>query len=186
MIYNLASAKASVLIKREINSRKLLNSDNVFTAIECLDLISANGTECDVDACNKVRRSKDKLPRLEESIYSYAIQGVYNIDNSEEIFPTNTREFINLSKLRFRPNKEYYIIKNGYLYVLNPDIENVNIYLYTTELKRAKGDCRSAYQHEFKIPEYLLDALYKMINDDLINYHKFEKDITDNNLEEKQ
>lgn len=185
-IYNALANKAALLVKREVNQRKLLNSDNIFTPIECLDLKSVNGTECGVDSCNKVRRSREKLPKLEEGIYNYVIQGVYNIDNSEEIYPTTIREFINLSKLRFKPKKEYYMIKNGYLYVMNPDIENVNIYVYTNELVQKKGDCSSAYEHEFRIPGYLIDSLYQMVNSDFINLHKLPKDITDNNLEEKQ
>jgi hypothetical protein len=94
-IFNTGRTIASMLIKQEVNKRRLLNSDNVFTPIECLDLKLVDLTECGVDSCNKGRRSMNQLPELEEGIFGYTIQGVYNIDNSEEIFPTTIREFIN-------------------------------------------------------------------------------------------
>lgn len=185
-VYSIAKSTASLLVKQEINKRKLLNSDNVFTAIECLNLKETDLTECGINSCNKVRRSNDKLPKLEEGLYNYTIQGVYNIDNSEEIYFTTTREYINLSKLRFKPNKIYYTIKNGYIYVLDNDIENINIYIYSPDDSFLQGDCDYIYDAEFKFPTYLEDNLFSIIDNKLINYHKFGKDITDNNLEEQQ
>lgn len=184
LIYSIAIPKASLLLKQEVNKRRLLNSDNVFTPYECLDLKLVDLHECGIDASGKARRSVKKLPQLHEGIYNYTIQGCYNIDNSEEIFPTTIREYINLSKLRYKPNKLYYIIKDGYLYILDKDIENVNIYLYTNEL--TETDCTSAYDHEFKFPTYLEDSLYEMINSSLMNYHKFGQDVTDDNLDESK
>ena len=184
LIYSIAIPKASLLIKQEVNKRRLLNSDNVFTPYECLDLILVDLHDCGVDANGKARRSRLKLPQLHEGIYNYTIQGCYNIDNSEEIYLTTIREYINLSKLRYKPSKLYYLVKDGYLYVLNPDIENVNVYLYTNEL--IEDGCKSAYDCEFKLPTYLEDSLYQMVCADLVNYHKFTQDVTDDNLEENQ
>lgn len=183
-IFNMARTIASTLVKREVNLRKLLNSDSIFTPIECLHLKSVELTECGINSCNKVRRSTDKLPDLEEGIYGYTIQGVYNLDNSEEIYPTTTRQYINISKFRAKPKKPMYIIKNQYLYILDPDIENVNLYIYTPDNSFTLTECQSMYEAELKIPNYLTKSLYDMINSELINYHKYPKDITDNNLEE--
>lgn len=183
MIYAIAIPKASLLIKQEVNKRRLLNSDNIFTPYECLDLISVDLHECGVDCTGRARRSREKLPQLHEGIHSYTIQGVYNIDNSEEIFPTSIREYINLSKLRFKPNKLYYLVKDGYLYVLDQDVENVNIYLYSNELID-DGSCTPAYDYEFKLPTYLEDNFYALIAGELMNYHRISQDLTDNNLDE--
>lgn len=185
-LYKIISSTANELIKRELNQRKLLNSSNVFTPLECLPLKEVSITECNIDSCNKIRRSVDKLPKLSEGIYDYAIQGVYNVNNSEEIFPTSIREYINLSKLRFKPVKEYYLIKDDYLYILNPNIESVNIYAYFSDTFFKMDKCSSYYEAEFKIPQYLEKSLYSIVRNDLIDYNKKGKDITDNNLEEKQ
>lgn len=178
-IYRLAKTKAALLLKRELSQRKLGISDNVFQQIECLELIETNGTECDIS--QTVARSKYRLPQIEEGLYSYFIQGVFNIDNSEEIYPTSMREFINNSKLRVKSNKSYYIIKDRYLYVLNPDVKAVNLYAYFTETIVEQPECMSMYDREFKLPPYLLDGLFSLCNEALINYHKLPVDTEDDN-----
>ena len=182
-IFNTGRTIASMLIKQEVNKRRLLNSDNVFTPIECLDLKLVDLTECGVDSCNKGRRSMNQLPELEEGIFGYTIQGVYNIDNSEEIYPTTIREFINLDKLRRKPNKLYYMIKNKYLYILNPDIVAVNIYIYSPDNTFELTECQSMYDGEIKLPPYLKKTFYDMTNAELINYHKMGKDLNDDNVD---
>lgn len=180
-IYRTAKTQGSVLLRRELNQRRLVSSDNVFQAYECLDLILVDGTEC--DCSTKVRRSKDPLPQIEEGLYSYFIQGVFNINNSAEIFPTTMREFINISKLRVKSQNVYYIIKNGYLYILSPDIEAVNIYAYFTETINAPI-CQSMYDREFRFPPYLLGPLFTICVNELVLRFKIPKDNEDNNREE--
>lgn len=184
-IYNTLKSKASVLIKREINLKKLLFSDNLYQAYECICLIPAKGAECDLN-CD-IRRTKRKLPTIEEGLYSYFIQGVFNTSNSEELFPTTIRDFINHQRLRVKTPKKYYTIRNGYLYVLDPDIESVNMYAYFTEsIEDEDGtQCISMYDKEFKIAPYLVDNLVQMVNQDLINYHKLPIESEDNNRDEQ-
>lgn len=180
-VYRIAKTQAGFLLRQELNKRRLLTSDNVYQTYECLDLILVDGTEC--DCTTPVRRSKDPLPQIEEGLYSYFIQGVFNINNSAEIFPTSFRESINYNKLRVKEKKNFYLIKNRYLYVLNEDIEAVNIYAYFTEAINC-SPCMSMYDREFKFPPYLLSSLFAMCNNELLNYHKIPKDVEDNNREE--
>ena len=176
-IYNLAKTKASLLIKRELNLRRLLTSDNIYQA-QCIPLICVLGTECGIS--NMVARSKDPLPQIEEGLYNYFIQGVFNVEDSEEIFYSSIKDFINYQNLRIKPNKTFYNIKNKYLYVLNPDVKKVNIYAYFTE-QIVTDPCISMYDREFKFPPYLLDSLYELCNQSLLNYHKFGTDTQDDN-----
>lgn len=183
-IFNIGRTIASMLVKQEINKRRLLNSDNIFTPLECKDLKLVDLTECGVDSCNKVRRSVEQLPELEEGIFGYTIQGVYNIINSEEIVPTTTREYINVAKLRRKSNKKQYIIKNKYIYVLDSDIEAINIYIYSPDNSFELTECQSMYEAEIKLPPYLKKNFYDLVNGELLNYHKYGKDVTDDNLEQ--
>jgi hypothetical protein len=183
-IYGLLKQKASILIKREINLRKLTNSDNVYQNYECVHLIPARGSECDLKC--PVRRTKNKLPNIEEGLYSYFIQGVFNTSNSVEIFPTTIRDFINHDKLRVKSNKKFYTIKDSYLYVLDPDVEYINIYAYFTDsIEDMDSGCMSMYDKQFKIPGYLIDPLIQMCNETLINYHKLPNEVEDNNRDEQ-
>lgn len=180
-VYRIAKTQAAFLLRQELNKRRLLTSDNVYQGYECLDLILVDGTEC--DCSTPVRRTKDPLPQIEEGLYSYFIQGVFNINNSAEIFPTTFRENINYSKLRVKENKNFYLIKNRYLYVLNPDVEAVNIYAYFTEAINV-SPCVSMYDREFRFPPYLLSALFTLCKNELLTYFKIPKDAEDNNREE--
>jgi hypothetical protein len=183
-IYGLLKQKASILIKREINLRKLTNSDNVYQNYECVHLIPARGSECDLKC--PVRRTKNKLPNIEEGLYSYFIQGVFNTSNSVEIFPTTIRDFINHDKLRVKSNKKFYTIKDSYLYVLDPDVECINIYAYFTDsIEDMDSGCMSMYDKQFKIPGYLIDPLIQMCNETLINYHRLPTEVEDNNRDEQ-
>ena len=180
-VYRIAKTQAAYLLRQELNKRRLLTSDNVYQTYECVDLVLVNGTEC--DCATPVRRSKDPLPQIEEGLYSYFIQGVFNPRNSVEIFPTSFREHINFNKLRVKPNTDFYLIKNHYLYILNPDIESINIYAYFTDAIN-QPPCLSMYEREFKFPPYLFSALFALCNAELLNYHKIPKDVEDNNREE--
>ena len=183
-IYGLLKTKAATLLRREINLRRLLTSDNVYQAYECVHLIEAKGAECDLNC--PIRRTKHKLPNIDEGLYSYFIQGVFNTSNSEELFPTTIRDFINHTRLRFKTPKKYYTIRNGYLYVLDPDVECVNMYAYFTEsIEDLDGtQCMSMYDKQFKFPAYLTDTLIEMCNQSLINFHKLPYETEDNNRDE--
>jgi hypothetical protein len=183
-IYNTAKVNASILLKREMDRRKLLTSDNVFQSLEGIEMVKSLGTELGIN--NYVAKSKEPLPNIEEGLYSYLIQGVFNIENSEEIYPTSMREAINYSKLRIKSNSTYYFIKDRYLYILNSDVKAVNMYAYFTEDIKAKA-CVSMYDREFRFPPYLLSSLYEMVNRTLINYQRTGVDLEDDNrAEEKQ
>ncbi len=185
-IYNSAVNTAVLLIGREIKLRRLTNSDNVFTPIECLKMKLVDYTECGISCDGKVRRSVDKVPELQEGIYSYIIQGVYNINNSAEIHPTTVREHINLLKLKQKGDKAYYIIKNQYLYILDKFIENVNLYVYIADQVPFTGLCESAYDAKFSLPGYLKDSFFQILDKEILKNITKPKDTTDNNNDENQ
>lgn len=182
-IYNTAKTNGSILLKREMDRRKLLTSDNVFQALEGIEMVKTLATELGIT--NYVAKSRNPLPSIEEGLYSYLIQGVFNIENSEEIYPTSIREAINHSKLRVKSNSSYYFIKDSYLYILNSDIKAVNMYAYFTEDVKATS-CTSMYDREFRFPPYLLSSLYKMVNETLTNYQRTGVDLEDDNRPEER
>jgi hypothetical protein len=178
-LYQVLRSKAISLIKRELNQRKLLISDNIYQFYERLQLQSTNYTEFGLS--EKVMKSVIELPSVEESIYGYMIQGVFSTANNEEIFPTSVREYLNGKKLRVQDkSKLYYIIKNRHLYVFNPEIVEVNIYAYFPEPINP-DPCASFYEYPFKFPGYLEDSLFELINQSLLNYHRLPTEPYGNN-----
>ena len=186
-LYKVAQTAAAFLVKNEFNKGRLLTSDNVFQVLECSDLKPSSPVECDIPAkiCSKVRKGTLDLDGLGESELGYSIMGVFNIINSEEIYPTTVREFINLKSLRIKPNKLYYLIKKGRIFVLDEDIEKVNMYVYSTEDLTNKDKCKYMGDREFKLPGYLERQFYILIDQELQRMFNPEVDQNDNNNEEK-
>lgn len=124
-----------LLIKRETNLRKLWATSTIFTTIPCLEMIEVPISECCgyVDPCS-VARSKHKLPRISEGNYQYLIQGVYSINamggTGKKVKEITVNRYINLLKLPFIKNEEYYWIMNDYLYVSNPLLKSIRIAAY--------------------------------------------------------
>lgn len=92
------------LIKRELNLRKLVATDTIYTTVPCLAMEEVPLSECCdyVDPCS-IARTKLPLPRIGESNYLYAIQGVFSIDQKrkfKEITPTRYINLLNLPAVK--------------------------------------------------------------------------------------
>lgn len=174
---------ASTLIKRELNLRKLVVTDTIYTTIPCLELQTVPLSECCewVDP-RSIARSKFKLPRIGESNYFYAIKGVFAIDQNRKLKEITPTRYINLLKLRQRVPDVYYWIQNGYLYVTDPNVCKVKLVAYfeedvPNEIMYPECDCKShvdidlcvnPLDKEFKCPGYLLEGVVTMVSQKLL------------------
>jgi hypothetical protein len=177
---------ASVLIKRELNLRKLVATDTIYTTIPCLEMQQVPLSQC----CNYVdtrliSRSKYKLPRIGESNYLYAIQGVFAIDQSTKLKEITPTRYINLLNLAARVNETYYWIQNNYLYVTNDMVNKVRISAFFEEtvpneimfpvdcecsaFSNTDELCINPLDKEFKCPAYLTQTVVDMTSKTLLN-----------------
>ena len=123
---------AMLLIKRELDKRKLWATDTVFTTLPCLEMCEVSISECCdyVDPCS-IARSKYKLPRISEGNYQYVIQGVYSINamsgQGKKVKEITINRYANLLKLPIIKKEEYFWVSNDYLYITNPMIQAVRI-----------------------------------------------------------
>jgi len=131
--YELKS-KAILLIKRELNLRRLWNSDTIFTTISCLPMKRVPLSECcDYRSDRMISRSVHRIPRISEGNYIYAIQGVYDLDSTVVIKYMTPSRFINRLKLNLNTNEVYYMIMDGYLYITSEDVKNARIVAFFEE-----------------------------------------------------
>lgn len=184
ILAELNSVKA-LLIKRELNLRKLSATDSIYTIIPCLEMQQVPLSEC----CNYVdtrfiARSKEPLPAIAESNYLYAIQGVFAIDQKIKLKEITPTRYINLLKLKARVEEVYYWIQNHYLYVTNPDVNTVRIsasfegevpnsVLYPEDCDCAKSVsldelCKNPLDKDFKCPTYLIQNVVDMTSNELL------------------
>lgn len=160
----------NLLVKREIDKRRLKDIDSIWTTIPCLEMISVPLAECCsyTSPCT-VRRSKYKLPKIGESIWGYIIEGVWNIDGKVSFDKGSAKTYANLLDLLDNPPKVYWI-QNNYLYVSDSDIEIVRVRLLLEDLEMDRRlfscseefeemECRNPLDDEFKCPGYLIQSV---------------------------
>lgn len=180
------------LIKSELNKRKLTATDTIYTTVPCLELEAVPISECCeyVDS-REIARSKHKLPRIGESNYQYAIQGVFSIDQNKKLKEITPSRYINLLKLNNRIKEVYYWIQNNYLYITDPNVCKIKVVAYFEDdvpnsllfsdcdctTPNLEDECRNPLDKEFKFPGYLEYNLVQMVSAKLLNtYFKLPQD----------
>lgn len=174
---------ASLLIKRETNLRRLWNSPNLFTPIECIKMIEVPLSECCdyISAC-KVARSEKKIPQISEGIFGLLIQTVFSPGKRKFDYASVDR-FVNILKLGIKNTNKYFWFQNDYLYVSDHQIENVDLYAYfdddnfnPSDYSECKGknqgntnNCINPLDRDLAIPSYLEKSLVDLVNETLNN-----------------
>jgi hypothetical protein len=126
-----------MLIKQQTDKRKLLSSENIFTAIPCLEMEEVPLSECcsfNSFPCT-IGRSKYKLPKISEGIYGLLIQGVYDIKGKlrfDYMDPDRYSNYLALYGDRATKNRVFWK-QDGYLYVNNPDIKLLKVLAFFEE-----------------------------------------------------
>jgi hypothetical protein len=195
----------NLFIKRELNLRKLWQTDGLFTTIPCLEMVEVPISECCnyVDECT-IARTKFKLPRISEGNYQYVIQGVYSINamsgKGSKLKEITINRYLNLLKLPVIKKESYFWISNGYLYVTNPmvksirfvaffeeDVDNDIMYPecgcgtpdYTNEQL-----CINPLDKEFPLPGYLEQQVLELTSKKLLStYFNIKSDISSEGID---
>lgn len=193
-------SKASLLIKRETNQRKLWQSPNLFTALDCIEMIKVPLAECcDYKSPCSVRRSKIELPSIAEGIFGLLIQGVYNVDTSKSFKFTTPNRYSNILKLELPGRQGYYWFHKGFLYVSDEHVERISVHAYFESdfneyeynaciCDDGEPECYpNPLDKEFKCPSYLMDSVIAMTHDVIAKiYIQRQEDETPNNKDDSK
>jgi hypothetical protein len=194
-----------LLLKREIDKRKLWATSTIFTTIPCLEMVEVPISECCeyADPCT-VARSKYKLPRISEGNYQYVIQGVYSINamggKGKKLKEITINRYLNLLKLPIIKKEEYYWIVNGYLYISNPLLQAIRIAALfeedvPNEIMYPECDCgtpeasieelcKNPLDKEFALPGYLEKQVLELVSQKLLaTYFRIKTDMTDDGID---
>jgi hypothetical protein len=195
-----------LLVKRELNLRKLWATSTIFTTIPCLEMKEVPISECCnyVDKCN-IARSKEKLPRIAEGNYQYVIQGVYSINimggKGKKLKEITINRYINLLHLPIIKKEEYFWISNDYLYVTNPFIQKIRLVAFFEEdvpnnILYSDCDscgsnqvsdeewCKNPLDREFALPGYLEKQVLELTSKKLLEtYFKIPTDVNLNGID---
>lgn len=119
----------NLLNSQQVSKRQVWGVDQLYTTIDCLQMEQVPMyTCCDVDSDCMIARSKIKLPDIVDSYYSLVIRSVQSVDGKVKFNELNTPErYANTLKLYPKKKTPYFFMKNGYLYITDPDIEIVTL-----------------------------------------------------------
>ena len=163
----------NLLIKREIDKRKLKDVDSLYTTIPCLEMIEVPLAECcSYRAPCNIRRSKYPLPKVGESIWGYIIEGIWSIDGKVTFDKGTAQKYATLLDLLDK-NPNIYWIQNNYLYISDPDIETVKARLFLEDLEMdlklfscseefEKMLCMNPLDDKFRCPGYLIQNIMEI------------------------
>lgn len=189
------------LVKQAIDERKLLNSPYLFAFVPCLELEEAPLSECcEYTSDKKISRSKKKLPKIGESNWGLVIQGVFGLEGTKKLKPTNPNRYVNLLRLGLKTKETYFWIQNDRLYTTDPSNKAVNMYLFPAEeipndLLFPGEDCKCTHDNidrctseldkNFYFPGEkitdIADIVYKRI---MIQHLGIQQDVTDDDIDQ--
>lgn len=190
----------SVLVKQETNKRKLFQSPNLFTNIDCLEMIQVPLAECCEFVSDKmIARSKHQLPTIGEGIFGLLVQTAASVDGLVRFNESTPMRYANILKLQLPVVKAFFWIYNKYLYVTKENTKNVRFSAYFEEEVPnhilfpdcecgpdvVPDPCISDLDKEFKHAPHLLEATKSMTHQKLLQiYFNVPADKTDDDKDD--
>lgn len=173
----------SDFLKKDNDAKKKLSRlADGWSELECVELEEVPVIQCpdiDVRLCEKVMKSKFKLPEIYAYSFGNIINHVSSVNFSYFFDPTNPRQWNNIQKRQYKDkNKYYYFILNNYLYIPVPkgnvlpvevvrikaffmDQSKVEQFRNTKDCKDCNQNCDSPLDYQMVVPSYLINDVKK-------------------------
>ena len=176
-LYSIVMKHARFFMHRQDNLNRIMKYNSVFQTISAYDLIDVDVAEAECHCINtgcKIKRTREKLPKMMQGYYGPLLRTVSSVDLSKQILPTFPLTFKQISKqstFKYN-NKKYYWFLNGYLYFPNIDWDAVRIegvfegdigYLNCDDT----DDCMYIQDMNINIPEFLFSEIEQLVTRDL-------------------
>lgn len=158
-VLSIAKEKMRLLISQKLMERSLYRDSGIVKDISCFEMQEIDVVKCDIvefRTCNKVMKSRKKLPEVIYSRYGDSIRMVTNLDTSLQITRTSPTDYLR-DKVRdgYKPTPKYYV-RDGYLYIVDSEVEVVNVQIITLDTKGIEtascegvDPCKPVIEYEF-------------------------------------
>lgn len=176
-IYSKIMDVATLIIKRESETRRIFNSGELFKKIECVEMIDVPSKSCSSlpIPCKNLKRSKIKIPEAFLSS-SGSIMYVTAINSSEKLYQTNIDKYIDIAKREFKSKNIFYWISDGYLWIPDSNIKFIDVYILAkdnSEVDKANGvKCSRFLDSTTSIPDWMLEDVLRVVIEQIGNITK--------------
>jgi hypothetical protein len=194
-IYSLVLKYGKTLMRRDKRLDNLYKNESLFKEIPCIELIDSNP----IDACClniktkcSFKRTKDKLPKIEDVGSGPIIKAVTSLDYSVRLKRIHPELYSNLTKTSgFKYNKSiYYWIIGEHMFIPNVEWEAIRIQAlfdddissYLCSSLTEEDTCRPQQDRTFTIPDHLFSEIEQMVIKEILIGAQLPQD----NVDDKQ
>lgn len=176
-LYSMAMKHAKLFLRREDGLSKILRFRGAFQPLNFVELIDVDPAEVNcrcIDTGCRIKRTRERIPKVFEGYNGPLIRTVSSIDHSEICMVTSMPMWEQMSKQKtFKYNRtKYYWHLDGYLYLPNVEWEAIRVEaLFEDDISKfncdPKDDCLYRQDAAVGIPEYLFSEIESLVIRDL-------------------
>lgn len=188
--------KARFLMAQKLDELTLFREEGIITFIPCFELEEVPLIQCDfldIRHCKSIMKSKNPLP---EGLFGKTGAGILEVSTIDgDLRFTHTTQTIhrNISNLKYqRKGNTNYLIRNKHLYLINSEIEAVNLTMFIIEPYKLKDisacceeteKCKSNWNYPFICPDRFLDIVIRDTLVEMANIYRTSIEDTNPNLD---
>jgi hypothetical protein len=166
--------KARFLMSQKLDELSMFREEGLITFIPCVEFEEEDLINCpfiDIRLCKTIMKSKKPLP---EGLFGKIGAGIIEMTSvdGEHVIPyTTTQQQRNSKNFKHRrKTKGKYILRNNHAYLLDSDIEAVNLTMFVPEPYKtreisaccdAEEQCKSNWDYPFICPDRFLDIVVR-------------------------
>lgn len=178
-VLKILEEKTRNLLSQKLRDRSLYREANIYSAIDCFEFEKVESFSCDIvefKTCQKIMKSKKKLPELIYSRFGDSIRIVSNIDQTERLVKTTPPDYQRSRKRKFNNNPPMFYERGGYLYLLNTEMEVGFIELLTLDTETAEridcnceeSNCKGSLDYSFIGSDKLKEVVIQQTIQELV------------------
>lgn len=195
LILSVFKTKAEFFLVQKIDSKKLFRENNLYKWINCIDMEEINSKKCDkveLQMCNTIMKTKNKLPKLIWTKFGSSVVMVTNMDGSKE-YQLVTHSYYN--SIRHNRNFDKFkgnfaiLYPDNYIYIPDSQVRKINVLLYSFDeicdnLENCddefKDNCKSYWEKEFELMDKISEIVVSETIKEISMRLQIPKDSNDN------
>lgn len=176
-LYSMAMKHAKLFLRREDGLMKVLRFRGAFQPLNFVELIDVDPAEAECRCVHtdcRIKRTKERIPKVFEGYNGPLIKTVASLDNSQQCMVTSSMIWEQMqSQKTFKYNKtKYYWFLDGYLYLPNVEWDAIRVEaMFEDDISRfncdPEDDCLYRQDATVGIPEYLFSEIESLVIRDL-------------------